>query len=109
MGGTWCMEAVSVCSGTTTTTAAPSPTTTSAGCGSPWYFGNGCCDDENNNAACDYDGGDCCGGCTDYCTKCECKNCKDRMPTKRCMNIKKDGQCDRPWFKIECAKTCGQC
>merc|ERR1711971_724811 len=123
--GTWCMEAVSVCTGTTTTTKAPSPTTTAApsptttaapspattaaGCGSPWYVGNGCCDDENNNAACDYDGGDCCGGCTNYCTKCECKNCVDRMPTKRCMNIKKDGQCDNPWFKIECAKTCGQC
>ena len=27
-----------------------------------------------NYAECDYDGGDCCGGCTDYCTKCECKN-----------------------------------
>ena len=62
-----------------------------------------------NNAECDYDGGDCCGGCTDYCTKCECKNCVDRMPTKRCMDIKKRGDCGHPYIKINCAKTCGSC
>merc|ERR1712088_703639 len=107
--GTWCMEAVSVCTGTTTTTKAPSPTTAGAGCGSPWYVGNGCCDDENNNAKCDYDGGDCCGGCKDYCTKCECKNCVDRMPTKSCLDIKKRGDCGHPYIKINCAKTCGTC
>ena len=36
--------------------------------------GNGYCNDETNNAACNYDGGDCCGTCvkTNYCTECEC-------------------------------------
>ena len=62
-----------------------------------------------NNAECNYDGGDCCGGCKDYCTKCECKNCVDRIPTKQCMDIKKRGDCNHPWVKINCAKTCGSC
>ena len=32
------------------------------------------CNDETNNAACNYDGGDCCGSCVlrDYCSDCEC-------------------------------------
>ena len=40
------------------------------------WIGDGECDDETNIAACDWDGGDCCGDNvnTEACTKCECKN-----------------------------------
>ena len=43
-------------------------------CGSPHpqWIGDNFCDDDNNNAGCGWDGGDCCGGNTDYCYKCEC-------------------------------------
>ena len=36
--------------------------------------GDGFCNDETNNAACNYDGGDCCGSCinTKYCKNCTC-------------------------------------
>ena len=42
--------------------------------GSPWWKGDNFCDDENNNAACDWDGGDCCGPnvVTYYCSECQC-------------------------------------
>ena len=30
------------------------------------------CDDDANNYICNYDGGDCCGGFTDYCYVCQC-------------------------------------
>ena len=35
---------------------------------------NGFCNDETNIAACNYDGGDCCGSCvlTEYCSNCDC-------------------------------------
>ena len=44
------------------------------GCGSPLWANDKWCDDENNNAACNYDGGACCGTNVDktYCTKCQC-------------------------------------
>ena len=46
------------------------------GCSSnnPGWIGDGWCDDETNNEACDFDGGDCCGGIIDpnYCTECLC-------------------------------------
>merc|ERR1711913_139359 len=32
----------------------------------PGWKGDGMCDDETNNSECDWDGGDCCGGNTDY-------------------------------------------
>ena len=37
-------------------------------------IGNGFCNDETNTAACNYDGGDCCGSCINkrYCSKCAC-------------------------------------
>ena len=40
----------------------------------PSAVGDGFCNDETNNAACNYDGGDCCGSCviTDVCTNCMC-------------------------------------
>ena len=43
-------------------------------CARPQFKGDSYCDDENNNAACDWDGGDCCGDdvSTVYCTTCEC-------------------------------------
>ena len=36
--------------------------------------GNGFCNDETNIAACNFDGGDCCGSCviTEYCSNCDC-------------------------------------
>ena len=40
--------------------------------------GNGFCNDETNNAACNFDGGDCCG-CDvnqEHCSKCKCLGCK---------------------------------
>jgi len=44
------------------------------GCSVTSWKGDDFCDDENNNAACEYDGGDCCGGDVDttYCKQCEC-------------------------------------
>ena len=37
-------------------------------------IGDGFCNDETNNADCNFDGGDCCGGCvnTDNCLNCVC-------------------------------------
>ena len=37
-------------------------------------IGNGYCNDETNNADCIYDGGECCGACTntDNCLACLC-------------------------------------
>ena len=37
-------------------------------------LGDGLCNDESNNAECNFDGGDCCGGCiiSNYCTECIC-------------------------------------
>ena len=40
----------------------------------PQYSKDKWCDDENNNAACNFDGGACCGAnvIKTYCKKCEC-------------------------------------
>ena len=35
--------------------------TLTVGCAKPWLVGNWICNEVNNNAACDFDGGDCCG------------------------------------------------
>jgi len=45
-----------------------------SGCGFPQYSKDKWCDDENNNAACNFDGGACCGAnvIKTYCKKCEC-------------------------------------
>ena len=37
-----------------------------------WVLGDAICEDFCNTPECDYDGGDCCGGGTQYCTECEC-------------------------------------
>ena len=46
----------------------------SLGCGLPQYSKDKFCEDENNNAACNFDGGACCGAnvIKTYCTKCQC-------------------------------------
>ena len=44
----------------------------SKGCAVPNWKGDSYCDDDNNTAACDWDGGDCCGGNTQYCSECKC-------------------------------------
>lgn len=46
---------------TATTTPFPPTTTKSPTCAIPLYYNDTWCDDENNNAACNWDGGDCCG------------------------------------------------
>jgi len=45
-----------------------------SGCGLPQYSKDKFCEDENNNAACNFDGGACCGPnvIKTYCTKCQC-------------------------------------
>ncbi len=52
------------------------PTELDTGCtGACWktaYADDGFCDDQNNNCGCSWDGGDCCGGKTNYCTRCLC-------------------------------------
>ena len=49
------------------------PTEAPGSCVESW-IGDNFCDDMNNNAACQFDGGDCCGDNVDttYCTACEC-------------------------------------
>ena len=42
------------------------------------WQGDSYCDDENNTPGCNYDGGDCCGGSTIYCSVCECKQMAGR-------------------------------
>ena len=46
----------------------------------PKRKGDGWCDDDNNHNGCEFDGGDCCCGNKNYCSKCECLiqvNCLD--------------------------------
>jgi len=45
-----------------------------SGCGLPQYSKDKWCDDENNNAACNFDGGACCGPnvIKTFCKKCQC-------------------------------------
>ena len=42
----------------------------------PQWRGNGICEDTNNIAACNFDGGDCCGPnvSKQYCEECKCYN-----------------------------------
>ena len=40
--------------------------------GDPEFIGDDFCDDDNNNEGCQWDGGDCCGGNTIFCSVCEC-------------------------------------
>ena len=49
----------------------------SSGCAIPSWYADNYCDDINNNAACNYDGGDCCGPNVNtwYCSDCSCKAC----------------------------------
>ena len=58
-----------------------------------WIIGDGICDDISNIPECTYDGGDCCGGATHYCTLCEChsndaKTFLDHI--KDCIELKPD-------------------
>ena len=58
-----------------------------------WVIGDGICDDISNIPECTYDGGDCCGGATHYCTLCEChsndaKTFLDHI--KECIELKPD-------------------
>ena len=46
-----------------------------AACEKTAWSGDGYCDDGNNVGACDWDGGDCCGGLTAFCTSCLCLDC----------------------------------
>jgi len=75
----WCLEVLSsdACAGVTipkTTTAKPTSPPLSKCKGDTTYVGDGTCDDNLNNAACNYDGGDCCGKNVKkfVCTVCKC-------------------------------------
>ena len=52
----------------------PAPSAQFLDCGFGELVGNGQCNDEANNANCIYDGGDCCGACsnTENCLACLC-------------------------------------
>ena len=65
-----------------------------------WIIGDGICDDIANIPGCNYDGGDCCGTGTHYCTLCEChsndaKTFLDHI--KECIELKPD--IDMNWLK----------
>ena len=67
----WCTECLCLEPGVTTT--APITTTDIyGGCYPYWKVGDGWCDDDANIYICNYGGGDCCGGITDYCYVCQC-------------------------------------
>ena len=75
--------------------------------------GNGFCNDESNNAACNYDGGDCCGSCiiTDSCTECECLN---ENPRNVMMNASSNplvgnGYCNDETNNVACNFDAGEC
>ena len=54
------------------------------GCPFPdWILGDAICDDISNTPECDYDGGDCCGGSTQYCIECECISTEPVANTSR--------------------------
>merc|ERR1712151_824684 len=79
-------------------------------CGVPAYKGDGNCDDENNNCGCGYDGGDCCGGKTTYCTECKCIE-PDSAGTDPCgaPKYKGDGNCDDENNNSGCGYDGGDC
>ena len=72
--------------------------------------GNGICNDETNTAACNYDGGDCCGHNrnTDYCSQCNCfhqETCEARVNHA----YVGDGYCDDDTNNVACSFDGGDC
>jgi len=91
----------------------------------PGWKGDGMCDDETNNSECDWDGGDCCGGNTDYysydfayayCTECLCldpnyegPNPNNEISYCQMSHWKGDGYCDDENNNSECDWDGGDC
>ena len=50
----------------------PNPNLPLINCHIEEYVGDGICDDLNNHEKCNFDGGDCCGGTTQFCVDCFC-------------------------------------
>ena len=84
------------------------------GCDNVVLVGNGFCNDETNIAACNYDGGDCCGHNVnvDHCSHCNCfyKETCDAGVTN---NYVGDGYCDDetniPACNYDGGDCCGPC
>ena len=73
------------------------------------YVGDGYCDDETNIAACNYDGGDCCGSCiiTEYCSNCDCLGGLTNVGITNA--LVGNGYCDEGTNKTECNYDGGDC
>jgi hypothetical protein len=93
------------------------PTNVQNGCtGSCWktaYVGDNFCDDQNNKCGCSWDGGDCCGGKTNYCTQCLCLDPDFLVGgcTKSCgsLGYYDDGFCDDNNNNCGCGWDGGDC
>ena len=107
------------------------------GCDNVVLVGNGFCNDETNIAACNYDGGDCCGSCvtTEYCSNCDCLGgltsveianplvgngfCNEETNNIQCdydggdccsnPEMVGNGFCDEETNNIECVYDVGEC
>ena len=73
------------------------------------YVGDGYCDDGTNIAACNYDGGDCCGSCvlTEYCSNCDCLGGLTSVGITH--PLVGNGFCDEETNNIDCAYDGGDC
>ena len=99
------------------------------GCGSPQWQGDNYCDDgkknhfvifhnkaiflyiiDNNNAACNWDGGDCCGNNvnTQFCTACECLDPAEQGGCES-PQWEGDGYCDDGNNNAGCSFDGGDC
>ena len=76
-------------------------------CDNVALVGNSVCNDETNIAACNYDGGDCCGSCinTEYCSNCDCH----AGLTSVGMTLVGDGVCNDEANDAECDYDGGDC
>jgi hypothetical protein len=71
--------------------------------------GNGFCNDQTNIAACNYDGGDCCGSCvnTAYCSSCDCLSGLTSVGMTN--PLVGDGVCNDGTNNAECDYDGGDC
>ena len=80
-------------------------------CPIPQWRGNGICEDANNIAACNFDGGDCCGPNVNkqYCEECKCYNMTENH--KACENPlwSGNGFCDDENNNDKCNFDGGDC
>jgi len=79
-----------------------------SGCGLPHYSKDKWCDDENNNAACNFDGGACCGPnvIKTYCNICQCHpGGSDSTHADHCTDDIKNGD----ELGVDCGGSCIPC